>query len=171
MKWTWNCFCNRPTILANNVHQVICSKLFYSCIDILYWHFGYLNGSVRHEQLVHPVLTSSCWCGLSAAHTCNMATCVFTRRLTGSKTFHHEMCGGTSASLSRVMVKMPKFSLEVAFHLAEQSVHLHILLLIELLSHPGQTRQHHVHEPVRPHLGTQAGVPGSRVHVNTFHSW
>lgn len=45
--------------------------------------------------------------------------------------------------------------LEVAFDLAEKSVHLNILLLVKLLPDPGQTGQHHVYKPVRPNLRTQ----------------
>uniref|UniRef100_A0A3Q3VWD9 Thiosulfate sulfurtransferase/rhodanese-like domain-containing protein 2 n=1 Tax=Mola mola TaxID=94237 RepID=A0A3Q3VWD9_MOLML len=37
--------------------------------------------------------------------------------------------------------------LEVAFDLAEKSVHLDVLLLVKLLPDPGQTGQHHVYKP------------------------
>lgn len=46
-------------------------------------------------------------------------------------------------------------SLEVAFDLAEESVHLSVLLFVELLADPRQTGQHHVHEPVGPDLRRQ----------------
>ena len=42
--------------------------------------------------------------------------------------------------------------LEVAFYLAEESVHLNILLLIKFLTDPGQTGQNNVHKPVRTDL-------------------
>lgn len=45
--------------------------------------------------------------------------------------------------------------LEVAFDLAEKSVHLDILLLVKLLPDPGQTGQNHIHKPVRPNLRMQ----------------
>jgi len=45
--------------------------------------------------------------------------------------------------------------LEVSFNLAEEAIHLHVLLLVQLFPHPGQTGQNHVHKPVRPHLTTQ----------------
>lgn len=49
-------------------------------------------------------------------------------------------------------------SLEEAFDLAEESVHLNVLLLIKLLTDPGQAGQNHVHEPVRPNLTAHNGT-------------
>ena len=62
--------------------------------------------------------------------------------------------------------KKAGIALEVAFDLAEQSVHLNVLLLIQLLTDPGQAGQDNIHEPVRSHLRTQVGPVKTLLNLN-----